>query len=213
MFLHPTRFWNLMARGYSRSPVKDLAAYQYKLEKTASYFDPEDRILEIACGTGTTALIHAPKVAQIDAIDFSSEMIAIAHEKAAKQNTSNINFKTSSFEDWPLPENEIRYDHVLGMSILHLLPKLDTMLTRVYEMMKPGAYFFSSTVCLGELKGIAAIARYALPALATIGLLPKIIPLTSNLLQDKLTSAGFEIEHVWRPGEGAAVFIVARRPE
>lgn len=209
MLIHPIRFWNLMARGYARRPVKDNDAYQYKLAVTASYLTPKDRLLELGCGTGTTALIHAPRVSRIDAIDFSSEMIAIARNKAKLQNIENVHFEISSIEDWLIPESNSGYDAILGLSILHLVADLNATLDRVFMRLRPGGYFFSSTVCLGEMSGLT---RYALPVLGAIGLLPKILPLTSTALSEQLRTHGFDIEHVWRPENGIAVFIVARRP-
>ncbi|WP_306258930.1 bifunctional 2-polyprenyl-6-hydroxyphenol methylase/3-demethylubiquinol 3-O-methyltransferase UbiG [Pararhizobium sp. IMCC21322] len=209
MAFHPTRFWNFMARRYARSPVKDNESYQYKLGMTANYLTPQDRLLEFGCGTGTTALIHAPRVSHIDAIDFSSEMIAIAREKAEAQAVSNVRFEISSFEDWRLSEGDAGYDAILGLSILHLVTDLDATLARVYQQLKPGGLFMSSTVCIGEVGGLI---RYALPPLGAIGVLPKILLLTPDMLTDGLRAHGFDIEHVWRPEEGASVFIVARRP-
>ncbi|WP_299949696.1 class I SAM-dependent methyltransferase, partial [uncultured Ruegeria sp.] len=96
MFINPPRFWNLMARSYARRPVQNQAAYEYKLNTTSRHLSPQDRVLEFGCGTGTTALIHAPKVAHIDAIDYSSEMISIAQEKAKVQGIKNVNFEVSA---------------------------------------------------------------------------------------------------------------------
>lgn len=209
MLIHPTRFWNYMARGYARKPVDDPDAYQYKLDVTADYLKPDDQVLEFGCGTGTTALIHAPRVSHIDAIDFSSEMIAIARGKAEEQCITNVHFETSAFEDWPLPSTKGDYDAVLGMSILHLVTDLDDTLARVHQALKPGGLFFSSTVCIGEMRGIV---RLGLPVLGAIGILPKILPLTPDSLTERMTSHGFAIEHVWRPSTGAAIFIVASKP-
>lgn len=210
MLIHPTRFWNYMARGYARKPVDNPDAYEYKLDVTASYLNAKDRVLEFGCGTGTTALIHAPRVSHIDAIDFSSEMIAIAREKAEAQDTANVRFEISSFEDWAIPNAEGDYDVILGMSILHLVPDLDDALAKGYQALKPGGMFFSSTVCIGKM---SRIVRLGLPMLGAIGILPKILPLTPDTLTERITAHGFSIENVWRPKNGAGVFIVARRPE
>ena len=85
----PEKFWNLFARRYARSPVSDEAAYQTKLAKTQEYFSPEMTVLEFGCGTGSTAIVHAPHVARLDAIDFSENMIAIARDKAAAAGRAN----------------------------------------------------------------------------------------------------------------------------
>ena len=127
MLIRPTAFWNMIARHYANQPVADEAAYRHKLAVTAARLRPSDRLLEFGCGTGTTALIHAPRVARIDAIDFSRKMIAIAREKAERQGVSNVHFDVAAFEDWPIPDDEDRYDAVLGMSVLHLVADLDQL--------------------------------------------------------------------------------------
>lgn len=209
MLLSPTFFWNKMARGYAKRPVGNPDAYQVKLDKTAEYLKPTDRLFEFGCGTGTTALIHAQRVAHVDAIDFSSEMIAIAREKLWDKPADNVNFEVSSFEDWPVPPEGQGYDAILGMSILHLVKDVDQTLQKVRESLKPGGLFFSSTVCLGDSNGLE---RYFLPPLSAIGVLPKLTRFKGVELIKRIESHGFEIEHDWRPApDAASIFIVAKR--
>ena len=59
------RFWNKLADRYSRRPISDEATYEKKLEITRQYFRPDMEVLEIGCGTGTTAIAHAPYVKHI----------------------------------------------------------------------------------------------------------------------------------------------------
>ncbi len=77
-----SKFWDKIAEKYSKQPIADEASYQKKLEVTRGYLQPEMEVLEFGCGTGSTALIHAPYVKHIRAIDISSKMIAIAKAKA-----------------------------------------------------------------------------------------------------------------------------------
>ena len=58
--VQPSRFWDRHAKGYAKRPVPDEAAYQRKLKMTQDYLTPDMEVLELGCGTGTTALIHAP---------------------------------------------------------------------------------------------------------------------------------------------------------
>ncbi|MFY0596057.1 MAG: class I SAM-dependent methyltransferase [Cognatishimia sp.] len=208
MLLSPTFFWNKMARGYAKSPVGNPAAYQVKLDKTAEYLRPTDHVLEFGCGTGTTALIHAPRVAKMDAIDFSKEMIAIAREKLWDQSAPNVSFEVSSFEDWPVPVEGQGYDAILGMSILHLIKDAESTLDKVHKSLKPGGVFVSSTVCLGDGKGLG---RYFLPVLGAIGVLPRIRFLKATALQKMIKDHGFEIEHHWQPDGTPTLFAIARR--
>ena len=77
-----TKFWDRIADRYSKQPIADEAAYEKKLRITREYFRPDMEVLEIGCGTGSTAIVHAPYVKHIQAIDLSSKMIEIAHAKA-----------------------------------------------------------------------------------------------------------------------------------
>jgi ubiquinone/menaquinone biosynthesis C-methylase UbiE len=206
---HDVRLWNRFARGYAKRPVADQAAYEYKLDETAKYLQPQDRVLEFGCGTGSTALIHAHRVAHIDAIDFSSAMIEIAKEKRQAQGAANVTFHVSAFEDWPVPAADDGYDVIMVHSVLHLVRDLDTTLDRVRRCLKPGGIFVSSTACIRDMGGL--VAR-VLPHLAFTGLIPKVLPLTGNGLISQMQAHGFEICHQWRPGPDQAIFIIARAP-
>jgi ubiquinone/menaquinone biosynthesis C-methylase UbiE len=79
------RFWNRIARRYARMKVPDEASYRHKLDRTRAYLGPGPEVFEFGCGTGTTALHHAPHVAHVRAVDISPAMIAIAREKAGRR--------------------------------------------------------------------------------------------------------------------------------
>lgn len=89
----PDKFWDRIAQRYSRQPIADEAAYRKKLQKTREYFGPDMEVLEFGCGTGTTAVAHAPYVKHIRAIDVSSNMIEIAFGKAVAAEIANATFE------------------------------------------------------------------------------------------------------------------------
>lgn len=196
-----------MAKRYARQPIADEAGYRQKLEVTRTYFRPDMHVLEFGCGTGSTALTHAPHVARIDAIDFSERMIGVAKQKAQAQDVGNVTFETATIEDWPAADES--YDAVLGLSILHLLENPKAVLAKVHRLLKPGGYFVSSTVCIADKKGIA---RRILPIGHALGLLPLVRAMSGEGIVADLRRAGFQINHHWWPGPDKAVFIVATRP-
>ena len=199
------RFWDRLAERYSRQPIADQAAYQTKLQITQSYLRPDMDLLEFGCGTGSTAIIHAPHVRQMTAIDFSESMLDIARGKAAEAGVSNLRFEQADIAGFSAPDAS--YDMVLGLSILHLLADKDAVIAKVFRLLKPGGLFISSTACIGDTMGLfKAIA----PLGKAVGLLPQLDVMTTAELVASLTSAGFVIEHQWQPGKGKAVFIVAR---
>src|SRR5690606_14167253 len=79
------RFWNRIARKYARDPIADLAGYERTLQRVQALLSKKHEVLEIGCGTGTTALRLAPATRRLVATDISEQMIAIAGEKLASQ--------------------------------------------------------------------------------------------------------------------------------
>lgn len=112
-------FWNRSAARYARRPIADQNAYLKKIDLTQNYFHSEMDVLEFGCGTGSTALIHAPKVRSYLATDASARMIEIARERLAKKHADNLTFQVASIDD--LQQRQQTFDAVLGLNILHLL--------------------------------------------------------------------------------------------
>ncbi len=200
------KFWDKLAERYSKQPIADEIVYQKKLQITRRYFQPDMAVLEVGCGTGMTAISHAPYVNHIRAIDISSKMIEIAQAKVDESNINNVTFERSTVDEINMPNQSL--DAVLGLSILHLLDNKESTIAKVYKMLKPGGIFVTSTVCAGDfmksLKIIAPIGRF-------LGLMPLVKVFTAKELEGSLLDAGFNIDHYWQPGKGKSVFIVASK--
>jgi len=202
------KFWNKSAEKYSKSKIVDLASYHKKLKETQALLKPDMHVLEFGCGTGSTAIEHAPHVKSIDAIDISENMLEIARRKANEAGIDNIKFSRGTLPEFKAADSIA--DVVLGLSILHLLPDLDIHLKEVERVLKPGGYFISSTACLGNSmwRHIKLIA----PLLKKLGLMPDFFAFTENELASKISNAGFEIERQWHHGSGGiTVFIISRK--
>lgn len=165
-------------------------------------------VLEFGCGTGSTALVHAPFVRSILATDLSQEMIAIARRKAEAAAVRNVAFKDVSIEELDAPAG--RFDAILGLSVLHLVDDLERTLGRVHTLLKPGGLFFSSTVCVRDM---GAIPTGLVGILGAVRLGPPVNPFSSGDLLAAMGQAGFEVVSTWRPAPRKALFVVARAPE
>ena len=198
------KFWDRIAARYSRKPVADEAAYKKKLQVTREYFRPDMEVLEVGCGTGSTAIVHAQYVKHIHGTDLSSKMIEIAQGKAAAAGVQNVTFETLAIDAIPKPDQSL--DAVLALSVLHLLEDKEAVIARVHRMLRPGGIFVSSTACLGDtMKWF----RFIEPIGRRLGLIPMVRIFSAAELVASLTDAGFEIDYQWQPGKGKAVFIVA----
>ena len=202
-----TTFWDKVARKYAKRPIGNLPAYEATLDRVRSYLTPPDKVLEVGCGTGSTALLLAESVAQYTATDASPKMIEIAREKLASEGRATLDFVVA-----PMVEDRFAsgtFDVILGFNILHLLPDLQGALARSHELLTPGGLFITKTPCLRQM------GWYIRPLVAVMRLLgkaPALRYLSPSDLEAEIRRFGFEIAEA-RAFEGARLswFIVARR--
>ncbi len=198
------RFWDKIATRYAARPVGDEAAYAATLDRVRAHLIPEARVLELGCGTGTTALKLAPHVAEITATDVSPAMIEIARDKGA--GVDNARFEAAPAR---LADTEA-YDTILAFNLLHLLDDIDASLRDIHTALRPGGLFISKTPCLGDRKGFL---RPVLWVMQKIGKAPSPVHfLKSTPLEDRIAGQGFEIiETGDYPKSVPSRFIVANR--
>lgn len=201
------RLWDWAADRYAAKPVADEAAYARKLAITREYLHPEANLLELGCGTGSTALAHAHYVKHIKAVDVSSRMIEIAISKAADAAIDNIEFLHKDVDHLQLPDEY--FDFVLMLNLLHLLADWRLHITMAFNTLKPGGVFVSSTMCLSD--GYT-FTRLPLAAGWLVGLIPLMSFFTRDDLENVLVNAGFDLEYESAPARKTAVFLVARKP-
>ena len=203
------KFWDKIANKYAASPVSDDRAYQRKLDETQRLLSPEMRVLEFGCGTGTTAIHHAPLVAHIDAIDISENMLEIGRDKAAAAEIENITFKRGTLTECAAKPASL--DVVLGLNVLHLLPDREAVMAETFRILRPGGAFVTSTVCLGA--SYFRFIKLVVPLGKLLGLMPDLFILSEQQLRSEFVAQGFEIETQWAHGKnGIAVFVIARKP-
>ncbi len=203
------RFWDRVARKYARDTIKDMAGYERTVTRVREILKPTDEVLELGCGTGTTALTLAPGVSRYVATDISSEMIAIAREKAANQHCDSVAFSVAGSDRSTWPDGP--FDAVLAFNVLHLVPGRARYLQDVYASLKPGGLFVSKTACLSEMN---RLIRLAVPVAQVFGKAPTVAFFTADELARDIAHAGFTIvensRHGTKPNE-PRVFILARR--
>ena len=187
------KFWDDAAEKYAKSPIGDMDAYQYSLERTRTYLKPTDRVLEFGCGTGSTALLLAEDVEHITASDISSNMIAIATGKARDQRVSNVTFVVSDVLGDALDGEP--YDVVMALNLLHLLKDLDGTLERINGLLKPGGVFISKTVTrLGKGTPLKfRLLKLVLPLMQRMGKAPYVNFMKTEELEQAITLHGFKI--------------------
>ncbi|MDP3692439.1 bifunctional 2-polyprenyl-6-hydroxyphenol methylase/3-demethylubiquinol 3-O-methyltransferase UbiG [Bradyrhizobium sp.] len=204
------RFWDRTSRKYAAAAIADQAGYERSLERTRALLAPDDRVLELGCGTGTTALRLAGDVQSYYATDISAEMIAIAEEKRSAGPVPSLVFRTATAETLA-PEGG-QFDAVLGFNYLHLVRDPPATLRRVHALLSADGLFISKTPCLGDMNPLIRLAL--LPAMRAIGKAPNVSVFRATELSQLISAAGFDIlateDHATK-GNGARPYIVARK--
>jgi ubiquinone/menaquinone biosynthesis C-methylase UbiE len=181
------RFWNRTSRKYAAGAIADQAGYERTLDRTRVLLGSGDKVLELGCGTGTTALRLAGAVQDYLATDISAGMIAIANEKRAAGPIPTLAFRTATAE--ALTPDTVQFNAVLGFNYLHLVRDLPGTLRRIHVLLAAEGLFISKTPCVGDMN---PLIRFALPAMRAIGKALAGVFRAAELSQH-INAAGFDI--------------------
>lgn len=203
-------FWDRIARKYANDAIKDMAGYERTLDRTRALIGGSDSVLEMGCGTGTSAMKIAPVVGRIVGTDVAGEMVVIAREKAAAQACANVEFEVAAADRTPGAAGS--FDAVLAFNVLHLVADRQATLRHARHLLKPGGLFISKTPCLSEM---SPLLRLAVPVAQAFGKAPHVAFFAARDLESEIECAGFTIIEQARHGSGRKdprIFIVARAP-
>lgn len=203
------RFWDRTSSSYAKSAIADPTGYERTLDRTRALLNADARVLELGCGTGTTALRLAGHVGAYLATDISAGMIAIANEKLAAAPAPALAFRTATAE--ALASEAARFDAVLGFNYLHLVRDLSGTLRAIHSMLAPEGLFIAKTPCVGDMN---PLIRLALPVMRAIGKAPHAGIFRAAELSHHIDAAGFEVlatENHATKGNDNRPYIVARK--
>jgi ubiquinone/menaquinone biosynthesis C-methylase UbiE len=203
------RFWDRISRKYAKSAIADQTGYERSLDRTRALLGSSDRVLELGCGTGTTALRLAGDVQAYLATDISAGMIAIANEKHAAGPIPALVFRTATAE--ALTSEAVQFNAVLAFNYLHLVRDLAGTLRRIHALLAAEGLFISKTPCVGDMN---PLLRFALPPMRAIGMAPYAGVFRAADLSQHISAAGFDIlatENHATKGNDNRPYIVARK--
>jgi SAM-dependent methyltransferase len=130
--------FNKQAALYASSPVHRSGPSLPVLVEVAAP-EPVDVALDVATGTGNTALALAPLVLRVIGVDVAFGMLDQARARAQAENVQNIEFITGSAENLPFPDAE--FSLVVSRHAPHHFHDLDKFVREVGRVLKPGGRF------------------------------------------------------------------------
>lgn len=199
-------FWDKAAPKYAKDQISDIDGYNETLTRMKAILQPHHRVLEIGCGTGSTALELAPEVDRYIGTDVSAGMVEIANAKLGDDSPAHLRFAVHGADDIPAAPHDV----ILALNLLHLVPNLDEVLDRVYEALPSGGTFIAKTALIKEAKWFVGLM---IPVMRAFGKAPFVLSLTEAELVARMRDAGFIVSEQLRQGGMAPrVFTVARKP-
>ncbi|NNE80212.1 MAG: class I SAM-dependent methyltransferase [Silicimonas sp.] len=179
-----TAFWDRIAPKYAKSPIADPGAYEETLTRVRSYLKSTDHVLELGCGTGSTALKLRDGVSAYAASDVSQGMIDIAR---ANPGAEMVDFRVA---DAALTGHEdLKVQAILAFNLLHLVPDAEASLQDIHAMLPKGGLFISKTPAIGE----KWYYRPMVAAMRLIGKAPFVRFLKVAQVDRLIENAGFRI--------------------
>lgn len=199
-------FWDKAAPKYAKDPISDPAGYALTRDRIAEILQPHHRVLEMGCGTGSTALELARGVDRYIGTDVSPKMIEIARSKLTPESPAHLSFEVQDAGTPPAPSNDV----ILALNLMHLLPNLEEVLRQIHEALPPGGVFIAKT---GLLRDGPWILPKVIPLMRLVGKAPYVRSLSAAELLALLEHAGFTVtEQLVQDGMVPRLFSVAMKP-
>lgn len=127
--------WNLVSAGYVQDNVEHFIAYARDALDLAAVRSG-DRILDVAAGPGSLAIQAAERVSEVQALDFSADMLV--HLKARAQAAGVDNVYAREGDGQALPYDAASFDAAFSMFGLIFFPERAKGFAELIRVLRPG---------------------------------------------------------------------------
>ena len=156
----------MVAGGYAEEFLPLFRAYAADALARAN-LTSDSRIIDVATGPGTLALMAAEGVREVQAIDFAESMLEVARSRAASAGAANVTFRRADGQALPFPEGS--FDAGFSMFGLMFFPDRSAGFRELHRVLRSsGRVVVSSWTPMDESplrSALFAAMQEALPSL------------------------------------------------
>ncbi|MBQ6364889.1 MAG: class I SAM-dependent methyltransferase [Oscillospiraceae bacterium] len=143
-------FWDKVAGIYDIFVnVINRKAHQKLKRIVSSLIEPDDTVLECACGTGLLSAVIAENCRQLTATDFSENMLKKAEKNC--RSFRNITYAQADITALSYPDGS--FDKVVAGNVIHLLDNPLTALRELNRVCRDGGMLIIPTYMNKDSKG------------------------------------------------------------
>lgn len=123
---------------------------------------PGQRVLDVACGNGSAALVAARRYCEVTGIDYVSELIERAQMRTKGEGLA-ADFRVEDAQDLPFPDDS--FDTVLSVFGVQFAPDQEQAANELLRVCRPGGTIGLAGPTPGVLSGdmFAVIGEYVSP--------------------------------------------------
>lgn len=127
--------WNMVSGGYAEELLPLFREYAADALERGN-LTADSRVLDVATGPGTLALMAADRVKEVAAIDFAESMLAIARERAANLGVRNVTFRQADGQALPFEDGQ--FDAGFSMFGLMFFPDRAAGFRELHRVLRDG---------------------------------------------------------------------------
>jgi SAM-dependent methyltransferase len=127
--------WNLVADAYATELVPQFEPFARDALRLAE-LPPQPRVVDVAAGPGTLALLAAMGGATVSAVDFSAAMIDHLRRRAAEAGLAAVDAQVGDGQALPLASDA--YDGAFSMFGLMMFPDREAGFRELRRVLRPG---------------------------------------------------------------------------
>ena len=143
--LKAARTYNAAADSYEARPLEFWRRYG---QRTVQRLDlaEGDRVLDVCCGTGASAIPAAKTVGAngaVTAIDLAEELLDLGRAKAAASGVHWLEFQQGDMTTLDVPDNH--FDAVICVFGIFFVPDMESQVAKLWSFVKPGGQLAITT--------------------------------------------------------------------